>query len=167
MSSRPPALALLIGVVRAMPCPNSPSSNTTQDTWVPNAQILATDGNTGGHFRLVALPSASTVDLTGLVTPISQSSETDPADTATHAGPSSISTTPFDLTEITPVPVSTSSPPTVVTGQHVHTHTITDWVTVTLLVPPLTGRHTHTITDWVTVTLSKPRQTVSATGTVA
>lgn len=148
MSSRPRTFVLLIGAARAVPY--SMLRNPTHDTSERNVEDSAANHDAADYVRLEILPSSSTADpanLHNLVTPVTPSSTIDLAHLVTPISPSSISI-PYELTEITPVPKSTSTteaqtPPlptsssvaTPATGE-LDTIIITDWVTVTLPGPP-------------------------------
>lgn len=120
MSSRPRNLVLLIGAARAVPYPVS--LNQAHNTSEPHVQDSATNDDTAGYVRLVALPPSSTADLANLVTPVTPHSssthyeltEITPVTEPTSSTPYELTevtpvTTPYELTEITPVPKPTST----------------------------------------------------------
>lgn len=136
--------------------------NPTHDTSERNVEDPAASGDAADYVRLEILPSSSTADsanLQNLVTPVTPSSTIDLAHLVTPISPSSISI-PYELTEITPVPKSTSSPrPTITISSAPPTPTTeaqtAPFPTSSSVATPATGEQsTIIITDWVTVTLS-------------
>lgn len=147
MSSPPRTFVLLIGAASAFPYPIS--SNPTQDTLEHNLNLSAANGSTAGYFRLAALPPWSTADAANMVTPVDVSTSAVLTDIVTPIDACSCSITQYELTEITPVPVSES------------TSSSRTFVTTSSVGPTSTGEaeiapNTITITDWVTVTLPGP-----------
>lgn len=162
MTSRPQTFVLLIGAARAVPY--STLSNPTHDIPERNVEDSAANGDAADYVRLEILPSSSAADtanLQNLVTPVTPSFTVDPAHLVTPIGPSSNSIL-YELTEITPVPQSTSiTRPTTTISSASPTPTTEAQTpplpTSSSVTTPAIGEHnTIIITDWVTVTLPGP-----------